>query len=643
MVLGKRCAGVFGFFLLFSVILSAMAVAADETWVEVKSPNFIVISNASVRQARKIARSFEQFRLLIKKSIPGLNADPGSPLVIFAANDERSFLALLGVNKLARGEAQRSGWFVSGPERKFVAIRLDVPEERRYQVIYHEYTHLLVNLNFGAIPVWLNEGLAEFYSNATIGDRESKVGEPGMVALDVLRTKPLFPLDVLFSVKHDSPYYRDEDKTSIFYPESWALTHYLMIGDKRRHAQKLDEYMKLVRQGVSAKEAAEQAMGNLEELEKALRIYIQSPAFYSFSIQVELDVDEEKYETRTLSPVESAAARGELLVYSSKPEKAREMLEQSLKTDPDNARANEAMGQLHLGLGERRKAETFFSKAAELDSNSYLAQFYSGQMKLHDGNLELAVKQLSRAIVLNKGFAPAYLQLANALTRLDRLPEALAVSQQAELLEPGVTIHGINSAGILLNMRKMEEAFSKAQDVLAKAHTEADLKNIENLIDQIRKIMDMEQRREEITRQVESRNQLMLQDIEWSREKQRKMEEEYQASVENENRRKAEVERRTNLNKEAPIKLNGLIRSVECGYPAAMTLVFESKDGQRRLYAENYYKVEYLVIGEWPEEDGDDEIDPCRVLEGKNAEIELQRVADTEIDGFIKTINIIIK
>jgi len=508
--------------ILFSLVLIAPAAAADETWVEVKSPNFVVISNAPVRQAQKVARSFEQFRLLIKKSIPGLSADPGSPLMIFAAKDERSFLALLGIEKLARGETQRSGWFFSGPERKFVAIRLDVPEDRRYQTIYHEYTHLLVNLNFGNIPVWLNEGLAEFYGNTTIGERESKVGEPGLVALDILRTKPLFPLDVLFSVTHDSPYYHDEDKTSIFYPESWALTHYLMIGDKRKHAQKLDDYMKLIRRGVPDNEAAAQALGNLEELEKALRVYIQSPAFYSYSIQVELDADEDGYAIRPLSPVESLAARGELLVYFSKPDKAREMLEQSLKAEPDNARANEAMGQLHLRLGDRPKAETFFSKAAELDSNSYLAQFYSAQMKLQQGSdLELAVKQLSRAIILNPGFAPAYSQLAFALQRLDHLQEAFAISQQAELLEPGVIAHGLNSAYILLSMRKTEEAFAKAQSVLVKARTEADIKRTENLIDQVRNIRDMEQQREEIIRQRESRNNQIRRDNERIREEAR--------------------------------------------------------------------------------------------------------------------------
>jgi hypothetical protein len=42
-----------------------------------------------------------------------------------------------------------------------------------------------------------------------------------------------------------------------------------------------------------------------------------------------------------------------------------------------------------------------------------------------------------------------------------------------------------------------------------------------------------------------------------------------------------------------------------------------------------------MAVGDWPD---DEEIYPCRDLEGNNAEIELLRVVDTEIDGFIETI-----
>ena len=38
------------------------------------------------------------------------------------------------------------------------------------------------------------------------------------------------PLPELMAVRHDSPLYNEGDRRSIFYAESWALLHYLLMG-----------------------------------------------------------------------------------------------------------------------------------------------------------------------------------------------------------------------------------------------------------------------------------------------------------------------------------------------------------------------------------------------------------------------------
>ena len=53
---------VLGFAFLFALPLSG---AKRENWVEVRSANFIVVSNAGEKQARKTAIRFEQIRALI--------------------------------------------------------------------------------------------------------------------------------------------------------------------------------------------------------------------------------------------------------------------------------------------------------------------------------------------------------------------------------------------------------------------------------------------------------------------------------------------------------------------------------------------------------------------------------------------------
>ncbi len=76
------------------------------------------------------------------------------------------------------------------------------------------------------MPLWLNEGLAEFYQNTDIHEKDVWLGEPSSESLTCYAGSMLLPLPVLFTVDHNSPYYHEENKGSIFYAESWALVHY---------------------------------------------------------------------------------------------------------------------------------------------------------------------------------------------------------------------------------------------------------------------------------------------------------------------------------------------------------------------------------------------------------------------------------
>ena len=330
-------------------------VAGDITWIEVKSPNFVVLSDASQKQARRTARSLEQFRSLLQTALPKLKMDSGSPLIAFALRDEKSFKALLPGESLAKGAALPGGLFISSPERYFVLLRTDAPGELGYHAVYHEYVHLVMRLNFPDMPLWLNEGFAEFFGFARVSDGKSDLGMPSPDLLQTLKNGTMIPLATLLEVSYDSPYYREQGKVDMFYAQSWALTHYLMIGDKQAHTAQLSEFMKLLQNDTPAQEAAKRAFGNLKNLERNLDMYVRSMAFYNYQIPAQLSAKEDQYPVRTISAAESLASRGAVLVHVNRLDDARAMLEQALQLDQSNALANEGMGMLHMpaeGPGE---------------------------------------------------------------------------------------------------------------------------------------------------------------------------------------------------------------------------------------------------------------------------------------------------
>ena len=99
-----------------------------------------------------------------------------TPLVILAAKDEASLRAVLPGFWEKKGGLHPAGIFVRGPEKNYVALRMDITGPHSYHVIYHEYFHMITSLNFGNLPLWLNEGLAEFFATAVVHDEEVDVG-----------------------------------------------------------------------------------------------------------------------------------------------------------------------------------------------------------------------------------------------------------------------------------------------------------------------------------------------------------------------------------------------------------------------------------------------------------------------------------
>lgn len=83
---------VLGAAILFSI---SSACAKDDKWVEARSTNFIVVSNASPQQARNTAIQFEQIRELFRDSFVYAKDRPTPVITILAAKDENTLRTLL--------------------------------------------------------------------------------------------------------------------------------------------------------------------------------------------------------------------------------------------------------------------------------------------------------------------------------------------------------------------------------------------------------------------------------------------------------------------------------------------------------------------------------------------------------------------
>ena len=94
--------------------------------------------------------------------------------------------------------------------------------------IPHEITHLVVKRFVGDVPLWLNEGIAEFEGarQRVLYLRTRVAAKTFVIPLNYLPPEQSIPLTDLTSMVD---YPEDEAKVETFYTESELLVHYLFV------------------------------------------------------------------------------------------------------------------------------------------------------------------------------------------------------------------------------------------------------------------------------------------------------------------------------------------------------------------------------------------------------------------------------
>lgn len=445
-----------------------------DKWVEARSPNFVVICNAGEKQARKTAVQFEQIRSIFRSDLPVASKHPGPVITIFAVKDEASLRQLLPEYWATKGHAHPGGIFFGQMNQLEVAVELDAQGENPYSTIYHEYYHSLTVPYSPDMPVWLAEGLAEFFGETHVEGQIAYMGEPDPAWIDELRQNSLIPLNALFKVDHASPYYNEANRTSVFYAESWVLTHYLMVGDNGSHKPLLMAYLQALQGGATSDEAVAKGFGDLKKLQRALEQYIQGDKFYRLQSPVPPPIAEADITTRELSEAESDAYLGGFAALRGHPQDATPLLQQAIQLDPKLALAYQYMGLTELFEGRRSEAFASFSQAVALDPKNALTRYFRAYLSFGERHVGLGDPQieddLRAAIAVDPNFAPPYGLLSDYLAASsDHLPEALSLAQKGVSLEPGSASYMLSLAQVLARMQKFDQAQVAAQEARANA------------------------------------------------------------------------------------------------------------------------------------------------------------------------------
>lgn len=453
---------------------------AAARWTTLESQHFVFVGDASEREIRSVAERIEEFREVVARILPG-TTETSKPTVVVVFADDRSLRPY--APQYQGRPTEVAGYFLDGEDGGTIVVNADV-EDAALSVVFHEYAHSIVANTGLELPPWAGEGFAELYETFQTrdGGRSAVIGTAPAHHVELLRSSTLIPMAQLLAVTHDSAMYNEGSRRGVFYAQSWALMHYLMLGNERR-AKQLRGYLAALRTGIAPEQAFRDAFGaDHSALQQELLGYIRKFTFpalkYDFGDKLAKTV------TGRGEPLEDADAQGylgDLLGRLGRTDEARARLTDAMAANPKAVRPAVSLGQLLLRDGKIDEAVAALGAAVSRgpsDATAHAALGRALYLKLTErdtateGEVRRAQAVLARALELDPGDGRTPALLASLEMRpggdVDRAAAFLA---QAIKAAPSNEQYRLMNAGLLIRMRQFEQATAVLGRLMATGRT----------------------------------------------------------------------------------------------------------------------------------------------------------------------------
>jgi tetratricopeptide (TPR) repeat protein len=389
------------------------------TWGGLATVHFAIFTTNRNNSGKDVIELLETARLFFEHT--GWAArDLKKPINILAFDSDKQFDSYrINPGAFAFYQPTREG--------DFVVMRSLEPEH--YSVVVHEYTHYVVGHAGLTLPLWLNEGLADFYSTLQCRQAQVVLGTPPPGRGNALQRGEWMDWSTLAAVDQRSPYYRQSDKMLLFYAQSWAMVRMLALNPA--YANDLPKFLTAVSSGASTQDALSatyhKTLAELgQEVEQNMRSKLLEPR------ALNVDVRPGPLQTSDVADAQKEAEFALADVLAANPrtlEEGKGQLEALGAKYPDDPRSQESLGFMAMRAGAKSVAEHHFTLAISAHSKDPDALFALAHLKIGEGGEGAEVLDLlQKAVAIDPTHYNARLELgfvAAKNKRFDLAAEAL--------------------------------------------------------------------------------------------------------------------------------------------------------------------------------------------------------------------------
>jgi Tfp pilus assembly protein PilF len=288
----------------------------------------------------------------------------------------------------------------------------------------------------------------------------------------ILRQNRIDSIRYILSTRESSLLNEGQAKNAVFEAESWALTHFLILGPNMGNGQQMTKLLNLLQKHISGIDAFQQIFGDPDKLDGVLDRYIGNPQLGVFVYKPTRNVDASTFSAGAMTPAETDAELGGAYVRLHQSDSAITRLKAAISEDPQSALAHENLAILDFDQGKDDDAQQEFDRAVALNPKSYLAIYYEAMLayngKTDGDSLNKLDAALRNVLQLNPSFAPAVVVRSRISAQQQKLQDAVDLAEQSQKLEPDRAGYATNLAAILMLGHDYKDAAKIAEATAAR-------------------------------------------------------------------------------------------------------------------------------------------------------------------------------
>lgn len=353
-----------------------IATPAMAAWQKASNAHFIIYADLTADELQRFAARLERYDAALRQLTKAKDTPPVTIYMVKDFGQVQSLAQSRNVGGFYRGNAQEP----------FIIAPLSTGRQHSFSLsvedlLFHEYAHhMLLSNNDQLLPAWTNEGMAEFFMSADVKpDGSIVMGAPNKSRFFSISTMNRWTARrLLLSETERVPGSEIHQR----YSRGWLLVHYLFLSGERPN--QFTSYVELLNSGVPVAKAAEQAFGDLDQLDSDLQRYVRRQKFKG----LQLDADRLKNVLPVaIAPLsEGQAAIMPYRIASANgvtPQAARSLVARArpvAQLYANDAFVQRALAEMEYDAGNLEATVAAADRALAVDPKSVMAMVYKGRV-----------------------------------------------------------------------------------------------------------------------------------------------------------------------------------------------------------------------------------------------------------------------